>query len=84
MYWTVYHVALATWRATPSFQSQMAIAVIGGLVTSTGLTLVMVPAAFTWMDDLERWLGRKVGRHLDQRRGPTGTPPAGAPQHPIA
>ncbi len=47
-----------------AFQSQMAIAVIGGLVTSTGLTLVMVPAAFTWMDDLERWVGRRVGRRL--------------------
>ena len=46
------------------FQSQMAIAVIGGLITSTGLTLVMVPAAFTWMDDLEQWLGRRVGRNL--------------------
>jgi hydrophobe/amphiphile efflux-1 (HAE1) family protein len=47
-----------------TFQSQMAIAVIGGLVTSTGLTLVMVPAAFTWMDDLERWAGGKIGHHL--------------------
>jgi len=47
-----------------AFQSQMAIAVIGGLVTSTGLTLVMVPAAFTWIDDFERWLGRKIGNRL--------------------
>jgi hydrophobe/amphiphile efflux-1 (HAE1) family protein len=47
-----------------SFQSQMAVAVIGGLVTSTGLTLVMVPAMFTWIDDLERWLGRKLGNRL--------------------
>jgi hypothetical protein len=30
-------------------------------VTSTGLTLVMVPATFTWVDDLERWIGRKIG-----------------------
>ncbi len=51
-------VALA---ASASFQAQMAIAVIGGLVTSTGLTLVMVPAAFTWIDDLERWVSRKIG-----------------------
>ena len=48
----------------------MAIAVIGGLVTSTGLTLVMVPAAFTWIDDLERWLGRKIGHRLDQHPQP--------------
>ena len=50
--------------AGSTFQSQMAIAVIGGLVTSTGLTLVMVPAAFTWLDDLERWAGRKIGNRL--------------------
>jgi hypothetical protein len=31
------------------------------LVTSTGLTLVMVPATFTWIDDLERWVSRKIG-----------------------
>jgi len=47
--------------ASAAFQAQMAIAVIGGLVTSTGLTLVMVPAAFTWIDDLERWVSRKIG-----------------------
>ena len=47
-----------------SFQGQMAIAVIGGLVASTALTLVMVPAAFTWIDDLERAIGRRVGRRL--------------------
>src|SRR5208282_521005 len=47
--------------ASASFQAQMAVAVIGGLVTSTGLTLVMVPAAFTWVDDLERGVSRKIG-----------------------
>jgi HAE1 family hydrophobic/amphiphilic exporter-1 len=47
-----------------SFQSQMAVAVIGGLITSTALTLVMVPAAFTWIDDFERWLGRKLGNRI--------------------
>ncbi len=58
-----------------ALQGQMAIAVIGGLVTSTGLTLVMVPAAFTWMDDLERWLGRKIGQGIVNT-----PPPAPAPQ----
>jgi hydrophobe/amphiphile efflux-1 (HAE1) family protein len=60
-----------------AFQSQMAIAVIGGLVTSTGLTLVMVPAAFTWIDDFERWLGRKIGNRLvNTDRTANPTPPA--------
>ena len=53
-------VALGLGRSA-AFQAQMAIAVIGGLITSTGLTLVMVPATFTWIDDLERWVGRKIG-----------------------
>jgi multidrug efflux pump subunit AcrB len=39
-----------------SFNQPMAITVIGGLITSTALTLVIVPAVFTYIDDLERWL----------------------------
>jgi len=62
-----------------AFQSQMAIAVIGGLVTSTGLTLVLVPAAFTWIDDFERWLGRKVGHHLVNSATPGTAPPGATP-----
>jgi hydrophobe/amphiphile efflux-1 (HAE1) family protein len=59
-----------------SFQGQMAIAVIGGLVTSTGLTLVMVPAAFTWIDDLERWVGRKLSHRLVSEPPPHAAAPA--------
>jgi multidrug efflux pump subunit AcrB len=43
------------WGADPSFRSPMAIAVIGGLVTSTLLSLLVVPAVFTYVDDIERW-----------------------------
>jgi hydrophobe/amphiphile efflux-1 (HAE1) family protein len=46
------------------FQAPMAIAVIGGLITSTGLTLVMVPAVFCWIDDLEQWVGGRVARSV--------------------
>jgi HAE1 family hydrophobic/amphiphilic exporter-1 len=42
----------------------MAIAVIGGLITSTALTLVIVPAVFTVLDDIERWIAPKAGRLL--------------------
>jgi multidrug efflux pump subunit AcrB len=44
----------------PSFRSPMAIAVIGGLITSTLLSLLVVPAVFTYVDDFEHWMGRKV------------------------
>src|ERR1700719_489880 len=52
------------WGGDSDFRSPMAIAVIGGLVTSTLLTLVIVPAVFTVFDDLERWLAPKAGRLL--------------------
>lgn len=46
------------WGAEPSFRSPMAIAVIGGLITSTLLSLLVVPAVFTYIDDLEHLLLR--------------------------
>ncbi|MFG1296145.1 efflux RND transporter permease subunit [Xanthobacter variabilis] len=57
------------------FRAPMAIAVIGGLITSTVLSLVFVPAVFTVMDDLSRMLGRLFGRFVgekDEPEDPTG------------
>jgi len=62
-----------------AFRGPMAIAVIGGLVTSTGLTLVIVPAAFTLIDDIERWLGPKFGKVLTAHT-PTPELPASEPR----
>jgi HAE1 family hydrophobic/amphiphilic exporter-1 len=59
------------WGGDSDFRSPMAIAVIGGLITSTILTLVIVPAVFTVFDDLERWLAPKAGKLLAE---PIGTP----------
>ncbi|HWU34679.1 MAG TPA: efflux RND transporter permease subunit [Methylovorus sp.] len=42
--------------ADPSFRSPMAIAVIGGLITSTILSLIVIPAVYTFVDDGEQWL----------------------------
>ncbi len=50
------------WGADPSFRSPMAVAVIGGLITSTLLSLLVVPAAFTFIDDAANWMGRIWGR----------------------
>jgi len=38
------------------FRQPMAIAVIGGLITSTVLSLVLVPVGYEFVDDFERWL----------------------------
>ncbi len=48
------------WGADPSFRSPMAIAVIGGLITSTLLSLLVVPAVFTYVDDAEHLFKRIV------------------------
>jgi multidrug efflux pump subunit AcrB len=45
-----------------SFRAPMAISVIGGLITSTLLSLLVIPAAFTVLDDLGGWFERKLGR----------------------
>jgi multidrug efflux pump subunit AcrB len=50
------------WGADPSFRSPMAVAVIGGLITSTLLSLLVVPAVFTYIDDLEHVIRRTVAR----------------------
>ncbi len=42
----------------PSFRAPMAIVVIGGLITSTFLSLLVIPVVFTFVDDLLQWLRR--------------------------
>ena len=37
--------------ADPSFRAPMAIAVIGGIITSTLLSLLIIPVVFTFVDD---------------------------------
>ncbi|MBK5958629.1 ABC transporter permease [Rhodoplanes elegans] len=56
------------------FRAPMAVAVIGGLITSTLLSLVVVPSVFTLMDDLQKKLGRRLGRLLTS--GPQDDVPA--------
>ena len=48
--------------AEPSFRQPMAIVVIGGLLTSTVLSLLVVPVVFTLVDDLLLRARRLVGR----------------------
>jgi len=55
-------IALGFGAADSSFRSPMAVAVIGGLITSTVLSLLVVPAVFTYMDDLEHFVKRMAGR----------------------
>jgi multidrug efflux pump subunit AcrB len=45
-----------------SFRAPMAISVIGGLITSTLLSLIVIPAAYTVLDDLGEWFKRRWRR----------------------
>jgi multidrug efflux pump subunit AcrB len=62
----------------PSFRSPMAVAVLGGLVTSTFLSLLIIPVVFTFVDDLinlvKRLFRGATRSGADQRAPP---PPAG-------
>jgi multidrug efflux pump subunit AcrB len=68
------------WGAGGEFRSPMAIAVIGGLIASTLLSLLFVPAFFTIMDDIGRLCWKATSRLFFGRSGaPTGdAPPAAA------
>ncbi|QJU59388.1 efflux RND transporter permease subunit [Sphingomonas sp. AP4-R1] len=63
--------------ADGSFNQPMAVTVIGGLVLSTVLTLLIVPAGFSLADGLEKWLGPKLSKGLTS--GGEHAPPHGAP-----
>ena len=55
-------IAIGWGAADPSFRSPMSIAVIGGLITSTVLSLLVIPVVFTYIDDVGQWLRRKLLR----------------------
>lgn len=49
------------------FRQPMAVAVIGGLITSTLLSLVLVPVVYEFVDDFENWLRPKLARIITPR-----------------
>ncbi len=57
-------------------QAPMGRAIIGGVVTSTLLTLIVVPVIYSYLDDLATWAKRRIAR------GPaTGAAGGAMPQH---
>jgi multidrug efflux pump subunit AcrB len=61
------------WAGDPSFRAPMGVAVIGGLIVSTIMSLFIVPAMFTVVDDVQQWLARVLGRGT-AREEAAGTP----------
>jgi hydrophobe/amphiphile efflux-1 (HAE1) family protein len=60
------------------FRAPMAVAVIGGILTSTVLTLVIVPAGFALVDDIEQWVGPKFRRLITRDEGDAAEPAVAA------
>jgi multidrug efflux pump subunit AcrB len=63
------------WAGDPSFRSPMGVAVVGGLLVSTVMSLFIVPAMFSVIDDFQQWLARKFagrGTVLGSAPAPTG------------
>ncbi|MDP2761715.1 MAG: efflux RND transporter permease subunit [Sideroxyarcus sp.] len=55
-------VALNLGTGDGSFRSPMAIVVIGGLITSTFLSLLVIPVVYTYVDDGIEWLRAAFGK----------------------
>ena len=67
-----------------SWRAPMGITVMGGLIFSTMLTLLLVPAFFSIAIDMEAWVARKFGRLIDNGEphtmgAPTGDGPRSTP-----
>jgi multidrug efflux pump subunit AcrB len=58
------------WSGDPSFRAPMGVAVIGGLLASTALSLFVVPVLFTLTDDLQRKLRKTFGRAEQKTANP--------------
>ncbi|MEY4374761.1 MAG: hypothetical protein RL760_928, partial [Candidatus Eisenbacteria bacterium] len=59
--------------AGSEFRAPMAHAVIGGLITSTLLTLIVIPVVYTYLDDFGAWCGVWAARAFGK--------PGDAPAH---
>jgi HAE1 family hydrophobic/amphiphilic exporter-1 len=57
------------------FRQPMAVAVIGGLITSTALSLFLVPVVYEFIDDFEQWLRPKLAKLLTPRDQAAPAPP---------
>lgn len=55
-------VAMDIGMGDGSFRSPMAIVVIGGLITSTFLSLLVIPVVYTYVDDVIEWGKRKLAK----------------------
>jgi multidrug efflux pump subunit AcrB len=56
------------WGADVEFRSPMAIAVVGGLISSTFLSLLFIPPIFTIVDDVAGFFARRMSKMFASQR----------------
>jgi multidrug efflux pump subunit AcrB len=66
-------IAIGMGDADSSFRSPMAVAVIGGLVTSTFLSLLVIPVAYTYLDDFNNLIKALCQRYATAKAPDTGS-----------
>ena len=64
-----------------AFRQPMAIAVIGGLTSSTALSLVLVPVVYEFVDLFEAWISPRLGRFATPRRPGDDRPIEASEEH---
>jgi len=63
------------------FRAPLGIAVIGGVITSTLLTLVAIPTFYEILDQMRAWFARHLGFGVSQKTAEHRVPEAIAPAH---
>ncbi|WP_432745278.1 efflux RND transporter permease subunit [Methylobacter sp. G7] len=66
-------IAIGMGEADSSFRSPMAVAVIGGLITSTFLSLLVIPVVYTYLDDFNNWTKVLWRRYATAKTADTGS-----------
>ncbi len=67
------------WAGDPSFRAPMGVAVIGGILVSTVMSLFIVPAMYTVIDDFQQWFARVFGGRESELDAPDSE--AALPHH---
>jgi len=57
---------------TSAMRRPMAVAIIGGLVSSTVLTLLIIPVVYSLLDPLSEWMSRRILKHDKKTLAPHG------------
>jgi hydrophobic/amphiphilic exporter-1 (mainly G- bacteria), HAE1 family len=69
------------WAGDPSFRAPMGVAVLGGLIVSTVVSLFIVPVFFTLVDDMQVGVQNKLGKLFSSTPKPPEETPKPVAQH---